>query len=154
MSPELQISIIGAMSALVGSLVGGFVTIMSVHYAAKKQFDHELRLRELDKREMLYADFVAEVSNVLLRSLDNVSDDATEFTALFSLSSRMQFAAPKHIADVAKSLGRIVMDASKIRAEADQQRNQEDYKTMLRRFTEECRCDLDAQKRAYKSCSS
>ena len=150
MSPELQISIISAASALIGSVVGGFVTIVSVHYAAKKQFDHELRLRELDKREVLYADFVAEVSKVLLRSIDDVSAEAAEFIGIFSLSSRIQIVAPKDIADAAKALGRIAMNASSIKSDPDRLRHQEEYKTMLNQFTEKCRCDLDAQKGRLK----
>ena len=110
MSPQLEIALVSATSALLGSSIGGLISFLSTHYAAKKKFEHDLVLRELEKRELLYADFMAETGKIILASLDKKKEAASDFVALFSLAGRIRIAASKEVADAATDFANLVVD--------------------------------------------
>lgn len=109
MSPQLEVGLLGSISALIGSLIGGLVSLLTTHYAAKKKLHHDLLFRDLDRKETLYADLMAEATRTILAAIDEKSVGALDYTMLFSLSGRIRMVASKEVADAATKLASLAM---------------------------------------------
>ena len=53
-------SIVSALSAILGSLVGGSASIVAAWFTQKEQSQHELLSSKIHRREVLYAEFITE----------------------------------------------------------------------------------------------
>lgn len=138
MSPELQISLITAVSALLGSIVGGALSFLSSHYTAKKQFQREFTLREFEKHEALYSEFMTETGRLVLLRLDKKSDSALQYASLFSLLGRIRLVAPKDISDAAKAFSTLVMETSADRQQEEIHDHTVQVGAARERFTSLC----------------
>ena len=68
-------SIVSALSAVLGSLVGGSATIATAWVTQKTQSRRELAAAEIRKRELLYTEFIDECSKLAIDALDHTLDD-------------------------------------------------------------------------------
>ena len=64
-------SIVSALSAVLGSLVGSSATIATAWITQKTQSRRELVGAEIRKRELLYSEFIDECSKLTLDALDH-----------------------------------------------------------------------------------
>ena len=83
-------SIVSALSALLGSLVGGSATIATAWITQKTQSRRELVVTEIRKRELLYAEFIDECSKLAIDALDHTLDDTTKVFHVYALENRIR----------------------------------------------------------------
>ena len=62
-------SIVSALSAVLGSLVGGSATIATAWITQKTQSKRELAGAEIRKRELLYTEFIDECSKLAIDTI-------------------------------------------------------------------------------------
>ena len=83
-------SVVSALSAILGSLVGGSATIATAWITQKTQSRRELVGAEIRKRELLYTEFIDECSKLAIDALDHTLDDTTKVFRVYALSSRIR----------------------------------------------------------------
>ena len=83
-------SIVSALSAILGSLVGGSATIATAWITQKTQSRRESVSTEIRKRELLYAEFIDECSKLAIDALDHTLDDTTKVFHVYALQSRIR----------------------------------------------------------------
>ena len=83
-------SLVSALSAILGSLVGGSATIATAWITQKTQSKRELVGAEIRKRELLYTEFIAECSKLAIDALDHTLDDTTKVFHVYALQNRIR----------------------------------------------------------------
>jgi len=83
-------SIVSALSAVLGSLVGGSATIATAWITQKTQSKRELAGAEIRKRELLYTEFIDECSKLAIDALDHTLDDTTKVFHVYALQNRIR----------------------------------------------------------------
>jgi hypothetical protein len=83
-------SIVSALSAVLGSLVGGSATIATAWITQKTQSKRELAGVEIRKRELLYTEFIDECSKLAIEALDHTLDDTTKLFHVYALLNRIR----------------------------------------------------------------
>jgi hypothetical protein len=83
-------SIVSALSAVLGSLVGGSATIATAWITQKTQSKRELAGAEIRKRELLYTEFIDECSKLAIDALDHTLDDTTKVFHVYGLQNRIR----------------------------------------------------------------
>ncbi len=70
----MDTTLIGAMSAVLGSLVGGSATVATAWLTQKTANKREHGATEYRKREALYGEFIAECSKLLIDAMTHTLD--------------------------------------------------------------------------------
>ena len=83
-------SLVSALSAILGSLVGGSASIATAWITQKTQSRRELVGAEIRKRELLYSEFIAECSKLAIDALDHTLDDTTKLFQVYALHNRIR----------------------------------------------------------------
>jgi hypothetical protein len=89
-APSMDPSVVSALSAILGSLVGGSATIATAWITQKTQSRRELVGAEIRKRELLYTEFIAECSKLAIDALDHTLDEPTKLFQVYALHNRMR----------------------------------------------------------------
>ena len=87
---QLDSTIVSALSALLGSVVGGSATIATAWFTQKTQNEQERKRSEIKMREELYAQFVVECSKLVIDSLDHSLDSPEKLVAVYALQNRVR----------------------------------------------------------------
>ncbi len=142
MSSESGIYVLVAVSALLGSIIGGLLSFFSAYYLGKKKFEQDLISRDLEKRGALYGDFMAEGGRIILLSLDGKLGSASEYGALYSLLGRIRIVAPKAVAEAATKFGSLVTDTPPRDDREKGAQHDKDLADARERFIDLCQEDL------------
>jgi hypothetical protein len=142
-------SVVSALSAILGSLVGGSATIATAWITQKTQSRRELVGAEIRKRELLYTEFIDECSKLAIDALDHTLDDTTKVFRVYALSSRIRLtssdmvvaAADQTVKHILTSYFRPNMTREEIR---DLALSGTAEKDPLTQFSEACRNELKA----------
>lgn len=97
-------SVVTAMAALFGSLVGGLTTLatawLSQRYTTRNQ-----RLREeIAKREALYGEYIDEASERMIDALGHELSDANQIVRMYGLFCRIQLVCSGPVLETAEQL--------------------------------------------------
>jgi hypothetical protein len=97
-------SVVTAMAALFGSLVGGLTTLatawLSQRYTTRNQ-----RLREeIAKREALYGEYIDEASERMIDALGHELSDANRIVRMYGLFCRIQLVCSGPVLETAEQL--------------------------------------------------
>jgi hypothetical protein len=91
-------ALLSPVSALLGALLGGGASLIAAIYTHRSQDRLQRVAAEITKRETVYADFVMNASNLLLRAYTR---DELELSGdeqrLIGLINRMRFFAPANV---------------------------------------------------------
>jgi hypothetical protein len=140
---------LSATSALVGALIGGGVSLAAAIYTQRYQDRLQRVVREITKRELVYADFIMAASALLLKAYVT---DGFELKGdeqhLIGLANRMRLFAPPNVIDEAERVIRGIVEISlqpsvdlrKLTA-AELSRDREH--DLVLTFNRVCRADLD-----------
>jgi hypothetical protein len=90
-------SIVPALSAILGSLVGGSASIATAWITHKVQSRRELVVTEIRKRELLYTEFIDECSKLAIDALDHTLDDTTKVFHVYALQSRIRLTSSEMV---------------------------------------------------------
>jgi hypothetical protein len=95
----MDASIISALSAVLGSLVGGTASIASTWFTQRTQAQRERVNSQMEKREALYAEFISESSKLAIDSLDHTLDEPERVAHVYALQNRMRLTSSKVVVD-------------------------------------------------------
>ena len=86
-------AVISAMSAVLGSLVGGSATVATTWVAQRTLGKRELLRAEIKRREALYGEFFSECSTRLVESFERTLDKPGTLLQVYALLNRIRLSA-------------------------------------------------------------
>ena len=102
----MDVTLITAMSGVLGSLVGGTVTFATTWVNQKTVGRRELLREEIKQREALYSEFIVECARLLMDSLAHGLDQPETLVPAYSLINRIRLCASKPVLIEAENLAR------------------------------------------------
>src|SRR5678816_99799 len=106
-------AIVGALSALVGAIIGAAASLAAAIYTQRYQNRLQRIVREISKRETVYADFIISASSLLLKAYVTEGFKLNgEEEHLIGLLNRMRLFAPPTIIDTADAVIRRIIEIS------------------------------------------
>ncbi|HEX4261473.1 MAG TPA: hypothetical protein VHY76_10265 [Acetobacteraceae bacterium] len=153
MTASITPALMGPLSALLGTLIGGGISFVAAMYTQRCQDRLQRVANEITKRETVYTDFVMTASNLLLNAYtrDAITVGADE-QRIAGLISRMRlFAPPKVVAGAERVMRTIVeielQPSVDLRELAKKALSQSPEPEPLLAFSSLCRTDLDHVRR-------
>ncbi len=86
-------AVISAMSAVLGSLVGGSATVATTWVTQRTLGKRELIRSEIKRREALYGEFISECSARLVESFERTLDKPGTLLQVYALLNRIRLCA-------------------------------------------------------------
>ena len=83
-------AVLSALSAILGSAVGGSATIATAWLTQRTEGRRASIEREIRKREGLYVEFIAEASKLLMEGLDHHFEGPQRLNSLYSILNRVR----------------------------------------------------------------
>jgi len=106
----MDITMISALSGVLGSLVGGSATIATAWVTQKTQSKRALILREIRKREALYGEFIGECTRLLVDAYTHMLEKPEVVLSAYSLINRIRLCASQPVLAEADRLMRRITD--------------------------------------------
>lgn len=140
-------AIVSALSAILGSLVGGSATIATAWITQRSLGRRELVGAEIRNRELLYAEFIEESSKLIVDSMDHHLDEPAKLLQVYAIVNRTRLSASDAVVSAAEqALGLILAQYFKTNVSRD------DFNALvlsrhddpLKAFSEACRSELIA----------
>jgi hypothetical protein len=103
-------SIVTALAALGGSVIGGAASIAAAHLTQRNQGRRDRLLREQDMRERLYAEFIRIAADRYADSLDHSLESAGALIELLSLVGRIHLLSTEEVLAAARAVESHVID--------------------------------------------
>ena len=145
----MDLAVLSAASALVGSVVGGAATLGASWLTLRGQLRAHERAQEAAKREALYAEFIIESSKRLADAWSHQAESPEVLVGLFAIIQRMRLTSSDKVIALAEDVGRHVMNAyaapNRTFDEARKTLESQDHKDPVRAFSEACRTELRAR---------
>ena len=144
----MDASIITAVAALTGSLVGGLATFATTWFTHHYQATRERTAKEIAKREALYGDFINEATRVGIDAIQRDIDNLSELTQLLALINRIRLTSSDEVLVAAEAvliqIGELYMGGNKTAREVFEEARKQGNPTPdpLRAFSEACRREL------------
>lgn len=104
-------SLISALAALAGALIGGLASLGSSWLTQWIQLQARNREREQGRREALYAEFINEASRLYGDGLSHEKDDVIDMVRLYALVGRMRLISSAGVVGAAEQTLNAVIDA-------------------------------------------
>lgn len=86
----IEPAIISALSAVLGSIVGGSASIATAWFSQRTQAHREMIRAEVQKRELLYAEFIGECSKLAIDALGHSLEKAESLVKIYALHNRIR----------------------------------------------------------------
>ena len=80
-------SIIAALSALLGTTVGGLTTFLTTFLNQRYALRRDILAKDVANREQLYSEFLKEVAGLYLDSINRTIDDVSQLASLIAMYS-------------------------------------------------------------------
>jgi hypothetical protein len=144
----MDASIISALAALTGATIGGLTSGVANWLKHRSEVRAQWLLRERNRREILYRDFIEDASRCHVDALQHheVSDGAPGLVALYAKLSRMRVLSSRPVVRSAEHIAQTIMDTY---LEPDKSfgelRDMARHGSidLLREFSEACREEFD-----------
>ena len=143
----MDTALVGAMSAVLGSLAGGSASVMTTWLAQKTTSRREIAREELRKREALYGEFIGECAKLLMDAFTHTLEKPETLLPLYALINRIRLSASPGVLAEAERLMRRITDQYFSRNLTLQEIRELALSTQadpLRSFGEACRAELKA----------
>ena len=109
MDPAIQSASITALSAIGGSIVGGFASFATTFFTQRNQAHRDVLSRDVAHREELYSQFIKEATNLFVDSLDKTLPNPGSLIGLYSLIGRMRLTAVDKVLSAAETVADIIV---------------------------------------------
>jgi hypothetical protein len=106
----MDTTIVTATAGVLGSLVGASTTIAIGWIAQKTLHKRELLRAEVDKREMLYGDFIAECSKLIIDAYGHVLEGPEKLLPAYALLNRIRLSASEEVLTEAERILRWITE--------------------------------------------
>jgi hypothetical protein len=105
----LEPAVLTALSAILGSAVGGSATLATAWLTQRTQGRRERIEAEMRKREDLYAEFIAESSKLIIEAFDHHLQSPERLTPLYAVINRIRLrCSPEVLAATETTATRII----------------------------------------------
>jgi hypothetical protein len=144
---------LSAISALAGSLIGSLSSLTASWLGNQIQFKTQERAAELHNRQQLFRDFIAEASKWYADAFEHDDPKVSNLVNLYTLVSRMRIMSSPTVVASADRVIRTIIQAYLSPNKSFRDVFQVlDNAAMdpLREFSDSCRVELDALRRAAK----
>lgn len=142
-------TIVSAMAAVLGSLVGGSATLVTAWITQKTVSKREMLQEEMRKRETLYGEFIAECAKLLLDAFTRTLDKPETLLHLYALINRIRLCASKPVLAEAEKLLRIITEqyfSNNLTLEDMRNLTLTEDADPLKAFGEACRMELKSMR--------
>ena len=102
--PSADPAIITGATAVVGTLMGGMTSFATSYLTQGRQTRTDRVLRELDRREDVYARFIELSSELALDALENPLDDPKKLIGLSAVVGRIRLASSPRVLQAAEAV--------------------------------------------------
>jgi hypothetical protein len=106
----MDATVVTALSAVMGSLVGGSASIATAWFTQRTQGRRELLSAEILKRETLYAEFISECSKLAIDSLDHTLDDPVTLVRVYATHNRIRLRSSEAVVESAAEVIRRILE--------------------------------------------
>jgi hypothetical protein len=141
----MDTALVGAMSGVLGSLVGGSASVATTWIAQKTANKREVMRDELRKREALYGEFIGECASRFMEAFTHTLEKPEALLPVYALINRIRLSAsPAVLAEAEHLLRRITQQYFSTNLtveELSRLASSEDFDP-LRSFGEACRAEL------------
>lgn len=148
----MNTSVITALSAILGSLVGGAASVATTWFSEKSKTQREWAHAEIAKREEVYAAFISECSTLALDSLEKNLDASSGMVTVYALVNRIRLTSSQEVAEAAiLAVTQIVeqyFEPNLSIAEIRQRMAIHTQEDPLKVFSEACRLELQQLQRS------
>jgi hypothetical protein len=104
----MDVNLVGALSGVLGSLVGGSATVATAWLTQKTAAKREMTQMEFRSRRALYGEFIAECSKLLIDAMTHNLDKPETLLNAYALLNRVRLSAsPAVLAEAEHLLRRI-----------------------------------------------
>jgi hypothetical protein len=103
-------TIVPAVAAVAGSLVGAAATIVTTWITQRTQRVHAEREEKLRNREALYGEFITEASRLTVEALGHSLEKPETLVNLYGISGRIRLVAANSVLDAAEACIRQIID--------------------------------------------
>ncbi len=141
----MEPAVLTALSAILGSAVGGSATLLTAWLTQRTQGRRESIEAELQKREQLYCEFIAEGSKLIIESFDHQLQTPERLTALYSIVSRVRLRCSEEVLAAAERAATRIIErylGPNLTAEEMRQMVLAPTDDPLKEFSEACRSEL------------
>jgi len=143
----MDTALISAMSAVMGSFVGGSASVATTWLAQKTINKREILREELRKREALYGEFIGECAKLFVDAFTHKLEKPETLLPVFALINRIRLCASRKVlAEAERLLGRITDQyfATTLTVEELRKLAHTEKADPLSDFGEACRAELKA----------
>jgi ferredoxin-NADP reductase len=106
----MEASIISALAALTGSAVGGLTSVAANWLNHRGQIRAQWLHHDRNRRQILYRDFIEEVSKCYIDALQHNEADISGLVGLYAKLSRMRVLSSKPVVHRAEDIARKILD--------------------------------------------
>ena len=141
----MDTAVLTALSALLGSVVGGSATIATAWLTQRTQGRREHIEAEIRKRESLYVEFISEGSKLIIQALDHKLETPEPLHPLYAVLNRIRLRSSDEVVTAADSTStRILERYFRPNPSAEELRETLLARTddPLKQFSEACRREL------------
>jgi len=141
----MDTALVGAMSAVMGSLVGGSASVVTTWMAQKTLNRREVLREELRKREALYGEFIGECAKLFMDAFTHALEKPETLLPVFALINRIRLCSSRKVlAEAERLLGRLTDQyfANNMTVEELRKLAHTEQADPLSAFGEACRAEL------------
>jgi len=141
----MDTALLGALSAVLGSLVGGSASVATTWMAQKTLNRREVLREELRKREALYGEFIGECAKLFMDAFTHNLEKPESLLPVFAQINRIRLCASREVlAEAERVLTRITDQyfAKNLTVEELRELAHTEQADPLRDFGEACRAEL------------
>ncbi len=141
----MDLTLVSAMSGVLGSLIGGSATVATTWVSQRTATSRELVRDEMRKREALYGEFVAECARILMDAFGNALDKPDRLLPAYALINRIRLSASQAVLAEAERLLRRITEqyfADKLTLEDLHRLALSEDGDPMKAFGEACRAEL------------
>jgi hypothetical protein len=138
-------ALLGAMSAVVGSVVGGSASVATTWMAQRTLAKREVVREEVRKREALYGEFIGECAKIFMDAFTHTLDQPDKLLPVYALINRIRLCASRAVLTEAERLLARMTDqyfAKNLTVEELRALAHSENADPLRAFGEACRAEL------------
>jgi hypothetical protein len=149
----MDTALIGAFSAVMGSLVGGLTSFLTTYANQRAQYRRDFLSRQFAQRENLYSEFINEAARLQVDSLEHELVKPSTLVTIYALGNRIRLNSSQEVVQAAENAVREIIASYRQPKMTDDHIRRQAYleiKDSVKDFGEAARKEL---KRLYRAVS-
>jgi len=141
----VEANIVSALSAVLGSLVGGTASIASSWVTQRTEGRREHIHNQVQKREALYAEFISEASKLSIDALDHTLEKPERIADVYALQNRIRLTSSQVVVEAGDEVMHRILEryySPKMTPEEMETYALSLHDDLLKPFAEACREEL------------